>query len=267
MNQELKPNESIETPETPAPNNDMSQPLYAEHPVVASQMSTSQPIEIIPSFETNHSTESSTPIMNAHNPRSGKKNISTVILMIIIIILLIAAGIGAYWWRDKTANDNADKQAASIAALDAKISKLQAELAAAGVTVTEAQTPCTITAPIATTIDNIKASITSGNTAALEGYMASSVNIVLADTGGIVAGTPTKAVSSITNFIASATAPWNFALSTSVLDKFSAGGYAKYFPSSAVVGLSANDKVISFNFDCDAKISAVLLSPRQDLLE
>jgi len=206
--------------------------------------------------------------------KSSKKGIGKTVLLILLVLLLASGGVAAFLWRDMTAKDAEVKLNASITTLQNSVAKLKTDLAAATsstttttTTTTGNSTACTPVAPVASTISSIKASITSGNTAALEGYMATSVNVVLADTGGVVSGTPTQAVSSITDFITGATSPWNFALSSTVINKYSASGFGKYFPSTAVVGLSANAKVISFNFDCNGKIDTVLLSPTDDLLK
>lgn len=188
--------------------------------------------------------------------------------MIALVVLLILGGsAAAFLWRDMTAKDSEAKQTATITSLKKSIASLTAELNVAKDMTVNGQTACTPVAPVAATIDNIKSSITSGNTAALEGYMATNVNIISTDTGSSTFNTPAKAVTSITGFIASATQPWNFALPSSVLDKYSAGGFGKYLSSVAVVGLSANNKVISFGFDCQGKISTILLSPNTSLLE
>lgn len=245
---------------TPAMNNSASSEMAESLDVEQQQVGDAKPETQMPKF------------------RSAKKGVGKTVLLILLILLLVAGGVAAFLWRDMTAKDSETKLNASITSLNKTVATLKTELAAATSSTTTTTTTtnttgnggtttCTSVAPIAATIDNIKASITSGNTAALEGYMAASVNVVLASSGGVVAGTPTQSVGSITDFITGATAPWNFALSSSVLGKYSAGGFSKYFPSIAVVGQSANGKVISFNFDCNGKINSVLLSSSPDLIE
>lgn len=268
MEPESKPNQEDKALEKPiseiAPEAAKSTSVSGNN--MSSEMAESLEVE-------QHPVDDIGPDMKMPKLKSAKKGVGKTVLLILLIVLLIAGGVAAFWWRDMTAKDAESKLNANIAALDKTVATLNAKLAAntssttTTTTTTDGQTVCTPVAPVAATIDNIKASITSGNTAALEGYMATSVNVVLANTGGVVSGTPTQAVTSITDFITSATAPWNFALSSTILTKYSAGGFGKYFPSIAVVGQSANNKVISFNFDCDGKINAVLLSPSDDLLE
>lgn len=211
-------------------------------------------------------------ITEVSNMKPPKKPISKISLFILVVLLAasVAAGV-TYWWRDKTANDFEKKQAANITSLEKSVAGLKEDLIAAGGSITDQTEACTPIAPSATVIESIKSSITSGNTAALEGYMAASVNVITAGSGAVVAAsTPTAAVTSVTNFIdftPSTNSSWNFALPAATLAKYSASDYAKYFPSIAVVGKSTSGKVISFSFDCNAKIKAVLMSPTEALVE
>lgn len=204
----------------------------------------------------------------------GKISGKTIKTALLIVILVLAAAGGSYWWRNKTANEAEKKQAATITSLQQTTASLEKQLAEekdknakpAGV---PAPAPCTAKAPTAAVIENIEASITSGNTAALEGYMAASVNVIIAASEGLGAKTPTQAVASITDFISSDTASWDydFSLPAPTLSSYAKGSYAQYFPSIAVVGKATNKKVISFSFDCNAKISTVFLASNEDLLK
>ena len=214
------------------------------------------------------------PTVTQTPPKPTKKNWSTrfVLFMLVLVLLVMTAG-ATYLWRDSKAKDAEKKQQATISALEQAKAVLETRLSNQKPTATDSnnvadETACTPVAPSASAIENIKASITSGNTAVLEGYMASSVNVVLAASEGQPAKTPTQAVLAVTDFISSDTASWdyNFALPASVLSGYSAGDYKDYFPSSAVVGKASNKKVISFSFDCDSKISTVFLVTSGDLL-
>lgn len=202
--------------------------------------------------------------------KSPKKSVGKMVLVIILVVLLVASGVVAYMWRDSTATESEKAQAVNIAVLDEKIKVLEADLLAANGGIAAPGTGddcCTAVAPSATVIDNIKASITSGNTAALEGYMAPAVKVVLAMAEGVAPGTPTEAVTKITEFISSATVPWNFEIEPAILGQYAAGGYGPYFPAIAVVGMSANSKVITFDFDCDGKISRVFMTSDASILQ
>lgn len=195
-----------------------------------------------------------------------KKSASSKIILHIFMILILGGGsaAGAYWWRDKTGTEFKDQQAATITSLESQLVTEKAKTS--GLTVLEDGTTCTAVAPAATVIESIKSSITSGNTAALEGYMAASVNYILAASEGIGPTTAASAVSNITSFISDATSPWDFALSDAVRAGYANGGYEQYFLADSVIGKSADGKVISFSFDCDAKISTVFVAVSDELI-
>jgi hypothetical protein len=198
----------------------------------------------------------------------------TIILGLLIVVLVGTAAGGSYWWRDKTAKEAEKQQVANISSLQQTTASLKKQLAAEKAKTTKTasapgQLACTSKAPDATTISNIEASITSGNTAALEGNIATSVNVIIAASEGLGAKTPTQAVTSITSFISPDPSSWDydFSLSASTLSSYGKGSYSQYFPSNAVVGKATNKKVISFSFDCNAKISTVFLAANEDLLK
>jgi hypothetical protein len=189
-------------------------------------------------------------------PKSTKTSMLRTLLLVLLVVSLVGSGIAATLWRDQVASDLEKQQTDNIASLAGTIRVLQSKLVADNTTAN--QTNDVPVAPSAAVIENIKSAIISGNTAALEGYMADSVDVA-DDFSVATASTPSVATASITSEIASATAPWNFALSASILSSYGSSSFGKYFPSSAVVGKSSNNKVISFSFNSDAKISAVLL--------
>ncbi|NCQ53849.1 hypothetical protein COV88_00565 [Candidatus Saccharibacteria bacterium CG11_big_fil_rev_8_21_14_0_20_41_19] len=223
------------------------------------------PTTVEPAQPKGQKTAETTIVPSATKP---KKYVLKAILLIIIVLALAAAAAGAaYMYRDGVAVSAEKQKTDEIAALNTKAAglqtKLDAEIAKNATTVTAP----TSVAPGVAAAANIKASITSGNTAALEGYMATSVNVIIAASEGVGPSTPAVAVSNITTFIADATSPWNFELAASVLSSYGQGSYDQYFPSTSIVGKSANNKVISFGFDANAKINTVFLSSSDSLLE
>lgn len=172
--------------------------------------------------------------------------------LLILVIIGLIGGVGFYVYQ---ARDNAvtEDKSTIVASNDDK-------------NVVEANQEAPCTDPKAADVENIKASITSGNTAALEGFMAAKVNVIFAASEGLGERTASEAVGDITSFISDATAPWNFALANPELSGYQAGSYKMYFPSNAVVGKSANKKLISFTFNCDGKINGVFLTPSTDIL-
>lgn len=196
--------------------------------------------------------------------RVDKSRLKTILLGVLIVLLVAASAGAAYWLRDRSAKTTASEKDATIASLKKSNAALEKDLAAAKATTSTnaSGNSCTVQQPNAAAISNIEASITSGNTQALEGYMASSVKVILAATEAYGTQTPTQAVSDVTNFITTDSSSWDydFSLPASTLSSYSSGGYGEYFPSTALVGKASNSKVISFSFDCNGKISTVFMA-------
>lgn len=209
-----------------------------------------------------------------NSERSKSKLLKRVLLILLVVLLMAASAGGAYWWRGRTATTFEHTQAASIARLQKDKSRLQRQLAvlkATNTATTASPHPvsavCTPKAPDAATIQNIEASITSGNTAALEGYMAASVQDVYAAADVIPAKTPAASVSDITTFVSDpSTGTWTFPVSAASLTTYRADSYGQYFPSIAVVGGSTGHRVISFSFDCNGKIDTIFMAADDSVL-
>jgi len=194
--------------------------------------------------------------------RSSKpKQSAGALLFALLIVVLIAAGVGAYWWRDKDAKAQAQKQADEITAIKQQLSEAKESTADKETKEKIAEKPVAVT----NNEENIKDSIKSGNTAALEGYMASTVRVIIAASEGVGNRTPTQAINDL-KYLDSATDPWNFALSADTLNEYANGDYAQYFPLGAVVGKSADDKVVSFTFNSSGKINGIFMAVNADLL-
>jgi hypothetical protein len=184
--------------------------------------------------------------------------------------LLVIVGLvwGGFWWCNKKTENLEKQKDKQIVELKKDKSKLKKQLAEEKVKYaklsTSNQSSCK--SPSATAIENIKDSVTSKNTAALEGYMANKLDVILAASEGVGERTPTQAVSDTTGFISDAEDPWNFALPAAILSSYADGSYGKYFPDGAVVGKSADGKVIAFSFDCNGEIKTVFYTPDSGLL-
>lgn len=178
--------------------------------------------------------------------------------MIVGVMLLVA---GPYWWRDTQAKQDRRENAEQIAELQAKVTELEAKAAEQ----TEDEAEEEPKASASDVKENIAAAISSGNTAALQGYMAQKVRVIIAASEGVGDRTPAQAISDL-KYLDSATDPWNFNLNDTTLAQYGAGGYGQYFPAGAVVGRSADDKVVSFTFDAGGKISGIFMAADAELL-
>lgn len=195
-----------------------------------------------------------------------QKSYKTLIFLIIIVVIL-AIGVAGYVYRNNKANDQSKKDQATIARLEQEIKDLKSQInSSKNITANDNSSTKTVVAvPSANVIANIADAIKSGNTAALEGYMASSVLVILAASEGIGAQTPAQAVSDL-KYLDSATDPWNFSLDSATLTKYANGDYKTYFKANTLVGKSANNYVVAFNFNEAGKINGIFMAVSADLL-
>ena len=273
-----EPTDTVEPASVSQPN-DMSEPTEKPQsfdmvqPIASPELTNmAESTEVSQSTDVTKPVEDVVPSTEAQTAKPAKKHMGKMILMILLILVIIGAAVGAYFWRDKIANDLEKQKDASITTLNATNETIKTQLAAeiAKNAVATGQTGASstaATAPSASVAESIKSSVTSGNTAALEGYMAASVNVITAGSEGVGIKTPTQAATSVSTFITGATSPWNFSLTASILSSYGNGAYKQYFPSTAIVGKSANNKVVSFSFDHSAKINTVFLAANESLLQ
>lgn len=192
-----------------------------------------------------------------------KTNILPIVMAAAIGLLAISTAYFA-WSYAKKADDNKLLQT-QISDLSDDIDDLKNDLARAKKSTKATPTPTAtpvITEDLVETIDD---SITTMNTAALQGYMASSIMVVMAATEFGESRTPTQAISDL-NYLSSATAPWDFDLPSTTLDGFKAGFYSQYFGDNTVVGQSSDGYVVSFGINDDGEIDAIFMAVSADLL-
>ncbi len=125
-------------------------------------------------------------------------------------------------------------------------------------------TPVVDEAAVAAARESIAASISSGNTAALEGYLTDPVLVTIAATEFQEPQTPAESVSSV-SYVIDLAATWNFMLPEATLDQYRAGSYSQYFPADSLVGLSSAGAVIAFTM-VGADSSAIFMCIDQALL-
>lgn len=210
--------------------------------------------------------------MGVQATSSKSKKWLKVLLAVLVIILLALLAYVAWQW--KKCEDNHKKDQSTQQTLQKKVDDLTKQLAkktAGGSTGgsssgTSSGTCATQVAISQSLKENISAAISSKNTAALAGYMASSVNVVYAASEKSGNESPDAAVSDLDYVNTNATSPWDFNLSIATINSYKAGFYKQYFEGERYVGKSANNYVISFGFDTCAKINEIFVSASADLL-
>jgi len=176
------------------------------------------------------------------------------------LILVIVAILGFTAWYVIKANGNT-KDTLNLAAgtnVAVKAKKAPAK------TITPAPAAPVISSALK---ENTAAAISSGNTAALEGYMATSVNVVIAGSEKSGAETAAAAVKDL-DYLNPLSTTWNFALDNATLTTYQNGFYKQYFgATTTIVGQAANGYVVSFGVNAAGKIDAVFMSASTDQLQ
>lgn len=204
---------------------------------------------------------------NEHKTEKPKKNrsgLKKAVIVLLVIIIAAGAAYGGYWYRGEQAKKEISEKDTQIASLQSEKDALQKQLEEANAQ-DDSSEESTSTSPSAADLENIEAAITSGNTAALESYMAKKVTVILAASECCGSRTQAQAVADLA-YIDGATDPWDFDLPQSTLDGYASGDYKQYFPDDALVGKSANNYVISFTFDDSGDIDGIFVTNNAKLL-
>jgi hypothetical protein len=112
--------------------------------------------------------------------------------------------------------------------------------------------------------ENLRDSVTSGNTAAIEGYLSEPVNYILAasECCGLISAA--DAVNNL-SYLDNATPPWNFDLPESTIDEWRASLYYGYlFPPDLVVGESSDGMIVAFGIVGD-EVTTVFIGYEADI--
>ncbi|MBI4034660.1 hypothetical protein HY380_02045 [Candidatus Saccharibacteria bacterium] len=193
--------------------------------------------------------------------RDLKKYLSMIVVAVVLLAIGAAAG---WWWRDRDAKSKTNDLQVQITSLQAAQQAANAELAAAKAK-NKKQAADSCSGPTATELENIQAAIESGNTAAIESYLLDPVSVILAASEAYGPQTPTEAISDL-DYLNAGTDPWDFSLPTATLDNFQSGDYEQYFTDGSLVGMSANNYVVSFQFDGCGSVYQIFMSANEDIL-
>lgn len=193
--------------------------------------------------------------------KTKKNNYVVPVLIVLVIILTIST---AYFgWQYKQLSDDKKQFQTQVDNLNKQISDSLKSITNAS---KPSPSPTQSSVITKNMLDNISAAISSKNTAALEGYMANSVNVIIAASEGIGPQTPAQAIGDL-EYLNSATSPWNFNLPVSTLSKYSSSQYyGKYFGTNTIVGESANKYVVTFRVNNSGKIDTIFMAVNSDLL-
>lgn len=203
---------------------------------------------------------------NKQRPEKAKGSKKTQIISVLLVLFIIAtAALGGLSYvvnrnaksQQKTDREKLEKLEKEKNALADKLKKATEE--------SSTKSGDTATTPSTSDLENIQAAISSRNYAALEGYMADSVNVIIAASEGIGDRTPTQAVADMV-YLNNGTDPWNFSLPAATVTAWACGDYASYISVDGLVGKSANNYVVAFMFDDAGKISDVFMAASADLL-
>ena len=177
-----------------------------------------------------------------------------------LLVLIILGIIGFTGWYVYHARNNANSLNDSSANTQVAVKTTPKK--------TAAKTTATPAPVISDSLkQNTSDAVSSGNTAALEGYMSTSVNVVIAGSEKSGAEPAATAVSDL-SYLSSGTAPWNFSVTAATLTAWRNGFYKQYFAANTtIVGEAANGYVVSFGVNASGKIDTVFMSASTDQLQ
>ncbi len=195
-------------------------------------------------------------------PNSKK---SHTLLFVSVLLVVIATALGAYMWRTNQANKQREQDQKTISQLQTQLDAIKQQSNTQAATTTTTAKASSVQPSLAV-LDNIKAALSSKNTAALEGYMAPKVMVVYAASEAAGEKSPAEAVTALNYVNSGAVGPWDFNLSSTVIGKYSSGDYKTYFSPTTLVGRASNGFVVAVNFNGDGKINGIFVSASDTLL-
>lgn len=198
-------------------------------------------------------------------PAPGKRRSIGKVLVLAVIVLLSALVFWLLTLLQQAHNQNA-QLAAQVASLQKKTGTSGSNSASSG-SGGSTQPSNSCSAVISTSLkNNIIAAMNSGNFAALEGSMASQVNLVIA---GSEKGGKEAAATAVDDmsYLNGVTPPWNFSLpAATTTDVWAKNFYGQYFSGKFFAGSTQANEVVSFEFDSCSKINTVFMASDAALL-
>ncbi|MBI4091841.1 MAG: hypothetical protein HY427_01400 [Candidatus Levybacteria bacterium] len=111
--------------------------------------------------------------------------------------------------------------------------------------------------------ENIQAAVQSKNYAALEGYMANDVSVILYATECCGILSPQKATEQMA-YLNNGTPPWDFSPSNPIAQKLINTDASNF--SGRIIGIASNGMVVSFNLNNENKIDKIFISADYKLI-
>lgn len=212
--------------------------------------------------------------LNRRVPRlsNGQSRRAVVFQNLYIFLMIILIAGATYWWRDRRADEIIKKQEAYSSSLRQTIMVLNQQLLNEKIINNSANRAVCgdmSGAPIESTVGHISKIINSGDLSALPQYMATNVSIIEVESGAVSSYNPTMAANKIAKFTSNNSSYYNydFDLSPELLAGYRAGEYGRYLPSTAMIGKSGDGRILSLAFDCNNKISIVLMTRNENLIK
>ncbi len=158
--------------------------------------------------------------------------------VVLVIIIIVLVGIGAYYFGTMNA-PKAEPTSTSAPTVEPTTSPIITPSPSLSAS------PSAILSPAL--LENIKASVVSKNTAALEGYMTDTVSVVIEATECCGNLTPVKAIKEM-DYLSSAVLPWNFENNNPITLALKQKNPTA-FPEGIIIGTSSDRKLVTFTLN------------------
>ncbi|QEO10497.1 hypothetical protein [Protaetiibacter larvae] len=114
-------------------------------------------------------------------------------------------------------------------------------------------------------ITNIEEAISSGNTAAIEGYLADPTRVLIAASEADDLFSPVDAVLSL-DYVQPGLGTWDFALPPDTVDRYRTSQYyGEFFPDDVIVGRSDDNAIVAFSPE-GGTIDTIFMSANEEFL-
>lgn len=167
------------------------------------------------------------------------------ILLILIIIFLVGAG--AYYWGTRNASKESPAPASNSASPSPAVSTIPSPSPSPLPSPSPSPSPIPNPSIKPELLENIKASVVSKNTAALEGYMTDMVDVIIEATECCGNLSKVKAIGEM-DYLKDATLPWNFDDNNPIALQLKQKN-PQAFPDGIIIGTSANRRLVTFTLN------------------